>query len=218
MRPDRDPRRRLRTVDHPHKTLAARRCPTPAETATTSWTPSTRFDGAVDRFVRWPVGLDSRLRAWIEASDLRRQLPLARAIAQVRPSCRYRPTPAPPPSASATHPPPPFTCTALPGDAPRSSTPSIVTCASAVSPGIDQPQTAHLGRVAAGVEDRNPVLALRHWRQVVHRRQKAVRRADVRQDLNVQVAGQRQTASLLLQRPCCPSGPCLCYRPPDRSS
>ena len=52
-------------------------------------------------------------------------------------------------------------------------------------PRVDQPQPAHLVRIVAGVEDRHPPLAQQHRRDIVHRGQEPVVRADVGQHVDL---------------------------------
>ena len=61
-----------------------------------------------------------------------------------------------------------------------------------VGAGIEYPQPAQLVRVRAGIENGNPVSVVFGRRGVVHRGQEAVRGADVRQDFDVEVAGEFQ--------------------------
>ena len=58
--------------------------------------------------------------------------------------------------------------------------------------GVHQPQRAHLAPVAARIEDSRQQAPLRDRQHVVHRRQEAVRRADVGQRLDVEFACEDQ--------------------------
>ena len=95
-----------------------------------------------------------------------------------------------------------FTVTATVSESePPSLTPAIAADA------VDQPQLAHLPRVAAGVEEHDAVAAVRGARrQLVRARDEAVRRADVGQHLQVQ-GGRELEAPSAFAMPTAPESP-----------
>ena len=100
----------------------------------TKWALPASFPGAVDRLVRYPVGSDSRLIATSGCADST----VSRHLPAPSPSAPSSPSP-PDSSAAAVNvrdaPAGMVVVTSLPGDSPRSSTPTMETTA-ASSPGL----------------------------------------------------------------------------------